>query len=255
MFSERIVRAPSFTGFLLVQSSRKWSDDPDSSPLTGSTTLLPRGSLCAVSSHQLLLTFFSAVLGFLQNSCCCCLFNIMHFVKPLRQFNLSPKPEANGGRVSSFCSVAKSCPTLWDPMDCSTPGSSQSSLSPSLCPLNQWCIQSSHPLLPSFPFAFYLSQHQGLFQCVISSHQVAKLLELQLQHQSFQWMFSVDFLKDWLVWSPSSPRDFQESSSTTVQKHQFFGIQLSLWSNSTLSLHYLKKKKLAKLYLFDCTRS
>ena len=42
-------------------------------------------------------------------------------------------------------------------------------------------------------------------------HQVTKVLELQLQHQSFQWIFRVDFLADWLVWSPGWPRDFQES--------------------------------------------
>ena len=69
-------------------------------------------------------------------------------------------------------------------------------------------------LLPSYPPALSLSQYQGLFQWVDSSHQVAKVLELQLQHQSFQWIFRVDFLEDWLVWSPCSPRDSQESSPT-----------------------------------------
>ena len=64
-----------------------------------------------------------------------------------------------------------------------------------------------------FLFAFNLSQRQGLFQWIGYSHQVAKVLELQLQHQSFQWIFSVYFLCDWLVWS-CSPRDSQESSST-----------------------------------------
>ena len=55
-------------------------------------------------------------------------------------------------------------------------------------------IQPSHPLLsPSSP-VFSLSQHEGLFQWVSSLHQVAKVLELQLQHQSFQWIFRVDFL-------------------------------------------------------------
>ena len=54
-------------------------------------------------------------------------------------------------------------------------------------------IQPSHPLSsPSLP-ALNLSQHQGLFQWVISPHQVAKVLELQLQHQSFQWLFRTDF--------------------------------------------------------------
>ena len=82
----------------------------------------------------------------------------------------------------------------------------------SSCPLSQWCIQQSCPLLSPSPPAFNLSQHQGLFQWVVSSHQVAQVLELQ--HQSFQWIFRVDFLLDWLVWSPSSPRDSQESSPT-----------------------------------------
>ena len=73
-------------------------------------------------------------------------------------------------------------------------------------------IQTSHPLLSPSPPALNLSQHQGLFQWVGSSHQVAKVSELQLQHQSFQWMCRVDFLLGWLVWSPCCPRDFQESS-------------------------------------------
>ena len=55
-------------------------------------------------------------------------------------------------------------------------------------------IQPSHPLLPSFPPALNLSQNQNLFQWVGSSHQVARVLELQLQHQSFQWTFRTDFL-------------------------------------------------------------
>ena len=55
-------------------------------------------------------------------------------------------------------------------------------------------IQSSHPLLSPSPPALNLSQHQGLFQWVSSSHQVAKVLEFQLQHQSFQWIFRTDLL-------------------------------------------------------------
>ena len=55
-------------------------------------------------------------------------------------------------------------------------------------------IQPSHPLSSPSPPAFNLSQNQGLFQWVSSSHQVAKVLEFQLQHQSFQWIFRVDFL-------------------------------------------------------------
>ena len=79
------------------------------------------------------------------------------------------------------------------------------------CPLSWWwflTISSS-----AFPFCFNLSQHQGLFQWVCSSDQRAQyVLELQLQHQSFQWIVRVDFLQDWLVWSPCSPRDSQEPS-------------------------------------------
>ena len=73
-------------------------------------------------------------------------------------------------------------------------------------------IQPSHPLSsPSLP-AFNLSQHQDLSHWLGSSHQMAKVLEFQLQHQSFQWIFRVDFLQNSLVWSPCCPRDSQESS-------------------------------------------
>ena len=54
-------------------------------------------------------------------------------------------------------------------------------------------IQPTHRLSPPFPLALNLSQHQGLFQWVSSSHQVAEVLELQLQHQSFQWIFRVEY--------------------------------------------------------------
>ena len=54
----------------------------------------------------------------------------------------------------------------------------------------------------------------GFFQWVRSLYQVTKVLELQLQHQSFRWIFRTDFLSDWLVWSPCWPRDSQESSPT-----------------------------------------
>ena len=55
-------------------------------------------------------------------------------------------------------------------------------------------IQPSHPLSPTSPAFSFLSQHQGLFQWVSSSHQVAKVLDFQLQHQSFQWIFRTDLL-------------------------------------------------------------
>ena len=94
-------------------------------------------------------------------------------------------------------------------------------------------IQPSYPLLsPSSP-AFNLSQHQGLFTWVSSLHLVAKVLELQLQHQSFQWIFRTDFLYDWLVGSPCCPRDSQESSPTP----QFKSINSSVLSFLYSSTH------------------
>ena len=95
-----------------------------------------------------------------------------------------------------FSSVAQSCPTLWDPMDCGTPGLPLHHQSLEFTQTHvHWvgdAIQPSHPLSsPSLP-AFNLSQHQGLFKWVSSSHQVAKVLEFQLQHQSFQWIFKTD---------------------------------------------------------------
>ena len=92
----------------------------------------------------------------------------------------------------SCCSVVQLCLTLCNPMDCSTPGfpSPSPGVCSDSCTLSQWC----HPTISSFPFAFNLSQHQSLFQWVSSSYQVAKVLELQLQRQFFQWIFRVDFL-------------------------------------------------------------
>ena len=120
-----------------------------------------------------------------------------------------------------FSSVTQSCPTLWSPMDCSMPGFL---VIYQLLELAQThvhqvgdAIQSSHPLLSPSP-TFNLSQHQGLFQCISSSHQVAKLLEFPFQHQSFQWIFTTDFLWDWFHWSACSPRDSQESSPTLLFK-------------------------------------
>ena len=113
-------------------------------------------------------------------------------------------------------------------MDCSMPGFLVHPQLPELAQTHgHWvgdAIQPFHPLSSTSPPAFKLSQHQGLFQWGDSSHQVAKVLELYLQHQSFQWIFKTDFLYDWLVGSPCSPRDSQESSPnfTTVQKRHFF---------------------------------
>ena len=100
--------------------------------------------------------------------------------------------------VSCFCSVTELCLTLCDLMNCSTPGF------PVLHYLSEFAqthvhwvsdaIQPSHPLsTPSSP-ALSLSQHQGLFQWVGSSHQMAEVLEFQLQHQSLQGILRTYFL-------------------------------------------------------------
>ena len=100
--------------------------------------------------------------------------------------------------ISQFSSVAQSCPALCDPMDCSTPSFLVHHQLPKLAQTHVHqvgdAIPPSHLLLSPSPPAFSLSQHQGLFQWISSSHQVAKVLEFQLQHQSFQWIFRTDFL-------------------------------------------------------------
>ena len=105
---------------------------------------------------------------------------------------------------------------LCNPMNCSMLGFPVHLQLPELTKIHvHWindAIQPSHPLLSPSP-TFNLSQQQGLFKWVSSSHQVAKVLEFQLQHPSFQWIFRTDFFQDWLVWSPCSPRYSQESSS------------------------------------------
>ena len=97
-----------------------------------------------------------------------------------------------------FSSVAQLCLTLCDPMECCKPGFPVHHQPPELAQTHvHWVsddIQPSHPPSSPSPSAFNHSQHQGLFQWVHFSHQVAKILEFQLQHQSFQWIFRTDFL-------------------------------------------------------------
>ena len=104
---------------------------------------------------------------------------------------------------AQFSAVAQSCLTLCNPMDCSTPGFPVYHQLPEPMQTHvHWvcdAIHPSHPLSsPSPPGAFNLSQCQGLFKLVSSSYQVAKVLELQLQHESFQWIFQWIFRTDFL---------------------------------------------------------
>ena len=101
-------------------------------------------------------------------------------------------------RIFCCCLVAKSWLTLCNPIDCSMPGYSVLHYLLEFAQIDvHWvgdATQPSHPLLlPSLP-APRLSQHHDFFQWVGSSHHMAKVLKPQLQHHSFQWIFSVDFI-------------------------------------------------------------
>ena len=101
------------------------------------------------------------------------------------------------------------------------------------CPLSRWCHPTVYPLFSPSPPAFNLSQHQDLFQWVSSSHQVARVLEFQLQHQSFQWIFRTDFLWDGLVGSSchqgtlKSLLQHHSSRASILWCSAFFIVQLS----------------------------
>ena len=97
-----------------------------------------------------------------------------------------------------FSSVTQSCPTLWDPMNHSRPGFPIHQQHPEFIQTHVHrigdAIQPSHPLSSPSPPAPNPSENQGLFQWVNYLHQVAKVLEFQLQHQSFQWTPRTDLL-------------------------------------------------------------
>ena len=99
---------------------------------------------------------------------------------------------------TQFSSVAQSCLILYNSMQCSSPGFPVHHQLPAFTQTHvHWvgdAIQPSPPLSSHYPPTFGPFQHQGLFQWVSSSHQVANVLEFQLQHQSFQWIFRTDFL-------------------------------------------------------------
>ena len=132
----------------------------------------------------------------------------------------------------SISSVSQSCLTHCDPMDWSMPGFPVHHQLPELAQTHvhriSEAIQISHLLSSLSPPAFNFPQHQGIFQWVSSSHQAAKVLEFQFQHQSFQWIFRIDFLLDLLVWSHTL-RNSQEPFPTPQFKTIHF---------SALSFHY-----------------
>ena len=98
-------------------------------------------------------------------------------------------------------------------------------------------MQPSHSLSSPSPPAPNPSQHQSLFQWVNSSHKVAKVLEFQLQHHSFQRNPRVDLLQNGLIGSPCSPKDSQESSPTPQFKSINSSVFRLLHSPTLTSLH------------------
>ena len=142
-----------------------------------------------------------------------------------------------------FSSVAQSCPTLWDPMNRSMPGLPVHHQLQEFTQTHvHWfsdTIWPSHPLLAPSPLAFNLSQHQGLFKWVSSSHEVAKILEFPLQHLSFQWTPGlISFRMDWLDLLAGQGRlksllQYHGLKASILWRSAFFMIQLSHLRMST----------------------
>ena len=140
-----------------------------------------------------------------------------------------------------FSSVAQSRPTLCDPIDCSMP------CFPVLRHLAElaqthvhWVsevMQPSNALSSSSPPSINLAQPQGLSKWVSSFHQVVKVLEFHLQHQSFQWICRADLIYSGLVGSPCIPRDSQESSPTPQFKSINSSALRFLYSPTLTSIH------------------
>ena len=135
------------------------------------------------------------------------------------------------------CSATKSCLTLCDPVDCNTLGFPVLHYLPEFAQIHvHWvddAIQTSHPLPPPYSFAFSLSLHQGLFQSVDSSHQVAKVLELQLQlqHPPNEYSGLISFRIEWfdLLAVQGTLRSLlqHKSSKVSILQHSaFFIVQL-----------------------------
>ena len=147
-------------------------------------------------------------------------------------------------------------------MACSTPGFPLLHCLPEFAQTHaHWArnaIQPSHPLLSPSPPTLSLTQHQGLLLGWVSFlHQVTKVLEPQ--HQSFQWIFKVDFLQDWLLWSPCCPRESQESSpapqfeASVLRCSAFLMVQLShpciiIGKTIALTIHTSVSKVMSLLF-------
>ena len=155
--------------------------------------------------------------------------------------------------IIQFSLFAQSCPTLCDAMDCSLPGLPvYHQLSEFTQTHVHWvgdAIQLSHPLSSPSPPAFNLSQHQGLFQWVTSSHQVAKVLEF---HSTSVLPMNIQdwFPLGWTGYISFSPRDSQESSPTPQFKSINSSALSFLYSPTVTSIHdHWKNHSLDKMDL------
>ena len=140
-----------------------------------------------------------------------------------------------------FNSVSQLCPTLCDSMDCSMPGFPVHHQLQELAQTHvRWvsdAVQPSHPLSSPSPPAFSHSQHQGCFQRVSSSHQVAKVLEFSFSiSPSNEYSGLISFR---IVWFDLSAQGTLKSllPNTTVQKHQFFDSTFFIVQLSLTSIH------------------
>ena len=149
---------------------------------------------------------------------------------------------------NSCCfSVSKSCPTLWDPMDCNTPGFPVLRHLPEFAHINVHsvsdAIQPSHPLPPSTPIVFSLS--------FPASRSFLRSWVFISRGQSIRASASASVLpmniQDWFPWGLTGLISFQVKglsrvfSKTTIWKHHFFGVQPSLWSNTRIRIWLLEK--------------
>ena len=132
-------------------------------------------------------------------------------------------------------------PWICSPMNCSTPGSSVLHHLPEFAQIHvHWIGDAYLNISSAAPFSFCLASETFPMSQLFASG--GQKLEFQLQHQPFQWIFRVDFLLDWLVWSPCCPRHSQESLPTP-QFESINSSALNLLCEKKLSLLYMTMKK------------
>ena len=156
-------------------------------------------------------------------------------------------------RFSQFSSVAQLCPTLCNPMDCSTPGLPvHHQLLEFIQTHVHWVGDAIQPFDPLFPFSSSLQSFpaSGYFPMSQFFASGGQNIEFQLQHQSFQWIFRTRFLQDGLVGSPCSPGDSQESSPIPQFKSINSSVLSFLYSPTLTSIHDHRKTRALTRWTF-----